>query len=169
MKKILVSAALLVLTTIAASAQKAKTNAKAAPATTAPTRLSSTSGNAAFGAAGGNAGQFSIADPKVNFLNGRATGVIPDGTVDRPVINMPKLRYGVARGHLLFYNTSAATTGSFTGSGSVGTGSSMGSVGTSGRATGVNGKNPYAGPGIYGNRVGVNGAPVSLPPTGTRN
>ncbi|GAA4323484.1 hypothetical protein [Flaviaesturariibacter amylovorans] len=171
MKKILMSAALVVLTTVAASAQHKKTKGKTTVASdNAPTRLTSTSANAAFsGAAESRSTGFSIADPKVNFLNGRAAGVIPDERVERPVINMPKLRYGIARGHLLFYNTTAPTMGSFTGTGSVGTGSSIGSVGTSGRATGVNGKNPYAGPGIYGNRVGVSGAPVNLPPTDTRD
>ena len=44
----------------------------------------------------------------------------------------------------------APTIGSSTGPGSVGTGTSIGTMGTSGNGLGVNGKNPYAGPNIYG-------------------
>jgi hypothetical protein len=56
--------------------------------------------------------------------------------------------------HIIFHNTTATNSGTATGSGAVGTGSSIGASGTSGATMGVNGKNPYAGPGIYGTRVG---------------
>ncbi|RYY90653.1 MAG: hypothetical protein EOO15_01655 [Chitinophagaceae bacterium] len=124
-------------------------------------RMEQTSAQSAFGS---SSGRLVIADPFVTLYNGRAAGTIPlTGTV-RPIPNIPKLRYGVANSRILFYNTTSPTTGGITGSGTVGTGSSVGNVGTSGAATGVNGKNPYAGPGIYGNRVRYSGQPVNLPP-----
>lgn len=64
---------------------------------------------------------------------------------------MPKRAYGFANGHLLLSTTSATTSGTITGSGSVGTGSSMGSLGTNGPAMELNGKSPYAGSAMWGN------------------
>ncbi|GAB4091449.1 hypothetical protein [Flaviaesturariibacter terrae] len=142
------------------------TPAKGARKTALPARsagvLQNTSSNAAFGPA--TPRRFTIADPFVTLYNGRAAGELPLSEPERAIPNIPKLRYGVAHGLLLFYNTTATTSGGITGSGTVGTGSVTGNVGTSGVAQGVNGKNPYSGPGIYGNRVRYSGQPVNLPP-----
>ncbi|RYZ21788.1 MAG: hypothetical protein EOO16_11685 [Chitinophagaceae bacterium] len=168
MKKLILSAGMVLLLGAGASAQ-AKKKANAPKRAETPTvRLEQSSANAAK-APVGNARAFSISDPVVNFYNGRVSGSIPDEDVSRPVIGMPKLRYGVAHGRLLFYNTTGNSNGGNTGNGSVGTGTSLGSVGTSGVASGVNGKNPYAGPGIYGNRVRLSGSPVTLPPSPMRD
>jgi hypothetical protein len=94
--------------------------------------------------------KLSIADPVIRTLNDRAYS--PSG-VEVPgsgILGMPKLTYGIARGHIIFRSTNAPTMGTSTGSGSVGTGTNVGALGASGNSIGVNGKNPYAGPGIYG-------------------
>ncbi|RYD95507.1 MAG: hypothetical protein EOP50_07905 [Sphingobacteriales bacterium] len=145
--------------------QKAKT-AAAAPRTERGS-MEQSSSSAAFGPVA--TGRFTIADPFVTLYNGRASGAVPLTEPVRPIPNVPKLRYGVANGHLLFYNTTAPTSGGSTGSGAVGTGTSLGNMGTNGAATGVNGKNPFAGPGIYGNRVRYSGQPVNLPPQRTKD
>jgi hypothetical protein len=168
MKKLILSAGMVLLLSAGAAAQAKKKAKPAKEKEVATTRMEHTSANAAKATMGATR-SFCIADPVVNFYNGRATGAIPDEDVSRPVIGMPRLRYGVAHGRLLFYNTTGNTNGGNTGGGSVGTGTSLGSVGMSGVASGVNGKNPYAGPGIYGNRVRLSGAPVTLPPSRLRD
>ncbi|MDB5253461.1 MAG: hypothetical protein JWP27_2630 [Flaviaesturariibacter sp.] len=93
-----------------------------------------------------------IADPTINTFNNRVfMGARLDN--ERAIIGLPKIRTGIANGHILFYPTSAATSGTTTGSGVVGTGTSIGNGGMNEAGIGVNGKNPYAGPGIYGTRV----------------
>jgi hypothetical protein len=166
MKKLLLSAGMILMLGATAGAQVKK---KARPARSTPpatVHLEQSSSHAAMAPAATR--RFTISDPVVNFYNGRVTGSIADEDVDRPIIGMPKLRYGVAHGHLLFYNTTSPTIGGLTGSGSVGTGTSSGNAG-SGATTGVNGKNPYSGPGIYGNRVRLSGRPVALPPSPLRD
>lgn len=94
---------------------------------------------------------FYIADPTIQRFNSRAFN---EGRGNgRAIIGIPKIRTGVAHGHLLFYSTNSATPGTNTGTGTVGSGSSLGNVGTNGAGMGVNGKSPNAGPGIYGTRV----------------
>jgi hypothetical protein len=167
MKKTLMGAAmLLALVTGAAAQGSVKTKAPKKAKTSEPVRLQSESAHTAMAPA---TTRFSIADPVVNFYNGRVAGAIPDEDVRRPIIGMPRLRYGVAHGHLLFYNTTATSAGGNTGTGSVGTGNSAGNLGVNGVAQGVNGKNPYSGPGIYGNRVRLSGRPVTLPPSPLRD
>lgn len=166
MKKLILSAGVILMLSVSAVAQGNKNSRAAAPKAKA-VRLQSTSANEAKAPVAERS--FSIADPVVNFYNGRVAGTIRDNDVDRPVIGMPRLRNGVAHGHLLFYNTTSPNMGGNTGSGSVGTGSSTGSIGTSGAASGVNGKNPFSGPGMYGNRVQGTGRPVTLPPSDVRH
>jgi hypothetical protein len=167
MKRLWICAVFLAGLSVACMAQpKANKKLKSTAVRSSSARLESSNSNAAYAPAA-SPKQFSISDPVVNLYNGRASGVLPTNHISRPVFGMPKLRYGVANGHLLFYNTTATTSGSYTGGGSVGTGSSAGSVGTNGVAPGVNGKNPYAGPGIYGNRVRLSGQPINLPPSQT--
>lgn len=109
--------------------------------------LTSSSQNAAFGNRTA-ATRLYISDPTVLTLDARANN-LETGKIHRPIIGVPTLRYGTAHGHLLFYNTSATSSGSFTGTGNVGTGTSIGNVGMGGMALGVNGKNPYAESGIW--------------------
>jgi hypothetical protein len=116
-------------------------------------RFNSTSANAAFGSTA-NDRQMRISDPLINWFNSRANN-INTNQQGWSVFGMPKLSYGIAHGHIIFQPTAAPTSGTFTGSGSVGSGSTMGSVGTHQAAIGVNGKNPYAGPAMYGIRVGT--------------
>ncbi|RYY67050.1 MAG: hypothetical protein EOO12_02365 [Chitinophagaceae bacterium] len=165
MKRLGMCVLMLALCGAAADAQprlKSKSARKSAVGPAVAGRLEHSSSQAAFAPAQGE--RFSIADPFLTLYNGRAAGALPLDEPVRPIPNIPRLRYGVAHGHLLFYNTTATTHGGNTGSGSVGTGSSTGNVGTNGVAQGVNGKNPFAGPGIYGNRVRYSGQPVNLPP-----
>lgn len=117
------------------------------------TVLSSTGAYSAYGNSSA-AGRLQISDPTIRTLNERAFSRTAPEVNGSGIIGMPKLAYGVANGHILFRSTDAPTLGTSTGSGSVGTGTNVGSVGTAGNALGVNGKNPYAGPGIYGLPLG---------------
>jgi hypothetical protein len=125
-----------------------KKNKKTAEKTTVIS-LNSSSANAAF-ADRSTVNSLRIADPTIRWYNSMYDYRHPNGN---SVIGVPKLNSGIAHGRLIFYPTSSAGSGSFTGSGSVGTGTSIGSIGTNGAVIGVNGKNPFAGPGIYGSRV----------------
>lgn len=112
--------------------------------------LSSTGTYNAYATPAAEAGRLQIADPTIRILNERANSNNAPEISGSGIIGMPKLAYGIANGHILFRSTDAPTSGTSTGSGSVGTGTNVGPVGTAGHAIGVNGKNPYAGPGIYG-------------------
>ena len=115
-----------------------------------PTILNNVGTYNAFGRSTSAAGRLQIADPTIRTLNERANSRTAPEVEGSGIIGMPKLAYGVANGHILFRSTDAPTSGTSMGSGSVGTGTNVGPVGTAGHAIGVNGKNPYAGPGIYG-------------------
>jgi hypothetical protein len=174
MKRVIVCFGLLVSLALSASAQSTgKTGAKkqqvtakkATPnkantnkneATTVkknherPTTLSSTGTYFALGNTTREQGRLTIADPVIRTLNERATTT---NNIDVPgsgILGMPKLAYGIGNGQLIFRSTVAPAIGTSTGSGSVGTGTNVGAIGTAGNTLGVNGKNPYAGPGIYG-------------------
>src|SRR5690349_3581720 len=70
---------------------------------------------------------------------------------------MPKGTYGLANGRIILMPSGARSSGGITGSGGIGTGTSIGITGANGPAMQVNGKNLYAAPGIYGDRtIGVN-------------
>ena len=92
---------------------------------------------------------FRIFDPTVRTFNARATIAADVPVEGSGIIGMPKLTYGIANGQILLRSTGAPTMGTSTGSGSVGTGTNPGALGTGGNVIGVNGKSPYAGPGIY--------------------
>ncbi|MCW3072978.1 MAG: hypothetical protein JWP69_47 [Flaviaesturariibacter sp.] len=162
MKKLVCSFGILCLCFGTASAQKpskkkgsnkpVETVSHAKRATPADTTfsLTSTSANNAL-ANRSNTGLY-IADPTIQTFNTRVfANLIPDD--EQAIIGIPKISTGIGHGRILFYPTTSSTAGTNTGSGTVGTGMSLGNVGTSGRSIGVNGKNPYAGPGIYGTRV----------------
>lgn len=93
-----------------------------------------------------------IADTTLRVLDRNAAGanlrISGSGIVGRP-----RGSYGFSNGQFILYGTHATSTGTITGSGSVGTGSSPASIGTFGPGMGVNGKNPYAGPEMYGTGV----------------
>jgi len=93
-------------------------------------------------------GTFRLTRPAISSLDSGARTRIHIGGMQ-----MPKGTYGFANGHIILKPAGARSTGTATGSGAVGTGTSPGSIGTSGPAMGVNGKNPYAGSGIYGTGI----------------
>lgn len=100
-----------------------------------------------------------IADPTIKALNLRAAGADINSNVS-PIMGMPKATYGIANGKILFRNTTATTSGTTHGSGAVGTGTSLLGVGTAESALGVNGKSPYAGTWLWGDRRPVYAVPI---------
>lgn len=101
------------------------------------------------------ANNYTIADPILTTLDARANGAnVSMGKSG--IVGMPKRAYGFANGHLLLRSTSATTFGTQTGSGAVGTGTSMGTFGSNGPAMNVNGKSPYAGINMWGNAMNMN-------------
>lgn len=120
--------------------------------------LNSTTNNAAYG--GTTAQRFSIADPTINALNRQAAGNAPVVS-ESGVVGMPRRTYGFANGKILLRPTTAPTSGTVYGSGSVGTGTTIMGVGTGENALGVNGKNPYAGPWLWGSRPPVRSQPLT--------
>ena len=112
--------------------------------------MTSTGTYNAYGNSRLGSGQFIIADPTVRMLNERAATGNSLQIEGSGILGVPKIAYGIANGHIIFRTSGAPTFGTWTGSGAVGTGSNPGPIGTNGNAIGVNGKNPYAGPGIYG-------------------
>ena len=120
--------------------------------------LASTGSYSAFAAP---LSKLSIADPTVNLLNRKALG--SDDRVGRSgIVGMPKGSYGFANGRILLRNTTATSSGTGYGSGAVGTGTSLQGIGASEAILGVNGKSPYAGPWLWGDRrpvYTVNGKP----------
>lgn len=93
---------------------------------------------------------YQINDPVVRTMNARANGAL--STLNyKDFMGVGRGTYGVANGHILLRSTGSTTSGGITGSGSVGSGSSTGSAGIHGAVVPtVNGKNPYAGPGMWG-------------------
>lgn len=97
------------------------------------------------------AGRYRISDPTINRMNQRAAGYdLPLGASG--IAGMPRGSYGFANGKILLRNTTATTPGTGYGSGGVGTGTALQGPGTSEAAVGVNGKSPYAGPWLWGDR-----------------
>lgn len=95
--------------------------------------------------------RLTIADPTINIFNQRAAGA--DARIGGSgIANMPKGSYGFANGKILLRNTTATSSGTGYGSGAVGTGTAIQGVGTGESSIGVNGKSPYAGPWLWGDR-----------------
>lgn len=137
--------------------QKKKTTARTVvkkksvptPETSSVTVLNSSGANKAY--ASSAIKRLQIADTTISTMNERAAG----GTIlfnGSPIAGMPKSTYGIANGKILLRNTTATTSGSSYGSGSVGTGTSISGTGTSESTIGVNGKSPYAGVWLWGDR-----------------
>jgi hypothetical protein len=98
--------------------------------------------------------RLTIADPILTTLNARANGAnVPISKSG--IVGMPKRAYGFANGHISLMSTGATTAGTQTGSGVVGTGSSLGTFGSNGPAMEVNGKSPYAGINMWGNAMNM--------------
>lgn len=97
-------------------------------------------------------GSLRINDPTINLFNMRAAGApVREGST--PLPGVPKGTYGFANGRIVFYTNSATSSGTSTGSGSVGTGTSPGTIGTYGPGSGLNGKSPFEATGPYGRRL----------------
>jgi hypothetical protein len=117
--------------------------------------LSSSSTHEAYRPSGG---RFSIADPTITVLNQRANGNnVPVSSSG--IVGMPKGTYGFANGKILLRPTTATSSGTAYGSGAVGTGTTLMGVGAGENTPGINGKNPYAGPWLWGTK------PSTLPPS----
>lgn len=150
MKILLLCSALLILTEASAQTQNTPAGAKNTIRNSTGT-MSSTGSYEARAPLSANR----ISDPTVRAMNNRTefSGVPLFGK--NSLLALPKGTYGFRKGQLLLRTTDATSIGGITGNGSVGTGSSNGSVGTGGSAIGVNGKNPYAGPAIWGSAQGL--------------
>lgn len=99
-------------------------------------------------AAKGDASGYFIADPVTRALMEGTNGA--DIRKNSEIAGVSKRAYGFANGFIMLRSSGAATSGTVTGSGSVGTGTTPGTAGMHGASIGVNGKNPYAGVGIWG-------------------
>jgi hypothetical protein len=107
----------------------------------------------------GSRSRLSIADPLVNTMNQRSAGadVRLSGS---NIVGMPKGTYGIANGKILLRNSTATSSGTGYGSGAVGTGTAIQGVGTSESTIGVNGKSPYAGSWLWGDKSITTRLPV---------
>ncbi|HEX2532334.1 MAG TPA: hypothetical protein VHK69_01290 [Chitinophagaceae bacterium] len=98
-------------------------------------------------------GTLRIADPVVLTLKERAADPAGARRADARPLGAPKGAFGIADGRITLMPAGARTLGGITGSGTVGTGTSTGVLDMRGPATGLNGKNPYAGTSVYGTAV----------------
>lgn len=89
-----------------------------------------------------------IADPVTRALMEGTNGA--DIRKNSEIAGISKRAYGFANGLIMLRSSGAASSGTVSGSGSVGTGTTPGTAGMHGAGIGVNGKNPYAGVGIWG-------------------
>jgi hypothetical protein len=97
---------------------------------------------------------YTVTDPILITLNARAKGENIRFNKSG-IIGMPKRAYGFANGHLMLSTTGAVTSGTQTGSGAVGTGTSLATFGSIGTSMNVNGKSPYAGINMWGNAMNM--------------
>jgi hypothetical protein len=98
---------------------------------------------------------YAVSDPILKTLNARAN----EANIrfnNSGIIGMPKRAYGFANGHILLSSTGAVTSGTQTGSGAVGTGTSLATFGSVGAPMNVNGKSSYAGINMWGNAMNMN-------------
>jgi hypothetical protein len=97
---------------------------------------------------------YAVTDPIITTLDARANGANIRFNKSG-IIGMPKRAYGFANGHILLNTTGAVTSGTQTGSGAVGTGTSLATFGSVGAPMNVNGKSPYAGINMWGNAMNM--------------
>ena len=97
---------------------------------------------------------YPISDPILTKLHERAGGANIQFNKSG-IVGMPKRAYGFANGHISLNSTGAVTSGTQTGSGAVGTGTSLATFGSVGSPMNVNGKSPYAGVNMWGNAMNM--------------
>ena len=95
-----------------------------------------------------------VTDPILTTLNARANGTNIQFNKSG-IVGMPKRAYGFANGHIVFNSSGSVTSGTQTGSGAVGTGTSLATFGSMGTPMNVNGKSPYAGINMWGNAMNM--------------
>lgn len=100
-------------------------------------------------------GTLRIYNPTVRALNNRTEYGNTRLFGDQSLLALPKGTYGYANGQIWLRSTGATSIGGITGNSSVGNGSSSGGVGAASNVLGVNGKNPYAGPAMWGSANGL--------------
>jgi hypothetical protein len=123
------------------------------PKDTVSNKLVSVNNSSAYAAP---ATQYKISDPVLLRMNQQANGSVYQTNLKTGLDVMPKGTYGLVKGRIILMPSDARTSGGITGSGGIGTGTSIGIAGSNGPAMQVNGKNLYAAPGIYGDRtIGV--------------
>ena len=97
---------------------------------------------------------YSVTDPILTTLDARAKGADIKFN-NSGIVGMPKRAYGFANGHIVLGTSGAVTSGTQTGSGAVGTGTSLATFGSIGTSMNVNGKSPYAGINMWGNAMNM--------------
>lgn len=102
----------------------------------------------------------SIADPTIRLLNQRASGSNSQIS-SSGIVGMPNGAYGLLDGKLLLRPSTATSSGTPYGSGSVATGTTIMGIGTGANTPGLNGKNPYAGPGFWGTKLPLRNLPAT--------
>ncbi|HEV7331630.1 MAG TPA: hypothetical protein VGN63_11370 [Flavisolibacter sp.] len=162
MKRIVIAILVVLIGVSDVQAQKGKKGKKAVQQKTAkqkevtgPTGQSDTislRSSGTYQAYGAGIGRFTITDPIVNIFNQRANNA-PVSFNGKDIIGMPGSTYGIANGRILLRNTTATTPGTNYGSGAVGTGTTLLGLGVSENAISVNGKSPYAGPWLWGDKL----------------
>jgi len=119
--------------------------------------LNSSSSYAAKGTASGLStwrNNYVVSDPLLTTLSARANGANIQFN-HSGIVGMPKRAYGFSNGHIILNPSGAVTSGTQTGSGAVGTGTSLATFGSIGAPMHVNGKSSYAGINTWGNAMNL--------------
>jgi hypothetical protein len=95
-----------------------------------------------------------ISDPLLTTLSARANGANIQYN-HSGIVGMPKRAYGFSNGHIILNPSGAVTSGTQTGSGAVGTGTSLATFGSIGAPMHVNGKSSNAGINTWGNAMNL--------------
>jgi len=120
-------------------------------------KLNSSSSYAAKGTASGLStwrNNYVVSDPLLTTLSARANGANIQFN-HSGIVGMPKRAYGFSNGHIILNPSGAVTSGTQTGSGAVGTGTSLATFGSIGAPMHVNGKSSYAGINTWGNAMNL--------------
>jgi len=97
---------------------------------------------------------YTVSDPLLTTLGARANGANIQFN-NSGIVGMPKRAYGFANGHIVLNSTGAVTSGTQTGTGTVGTGTSLATFGSIGGPMNVNGKSPYGGSNMWGTAMNL--------------
>ena len=95
-----------------------------------------------------------VSDPLLTTLSARANGANIQFN-HSGIVGMPKRAFGFSNGHIILNPSGAVTSGTQTGSGAVGTGTSLATFGSIGAPMHVNGKSSYAGINTWGNAMNL--------------